>query len=496
MTTTRRRLFVLFLGMLVFQTPSGAFQVGVSTSAFQNEGGQAISEGRGRSIWDDFTMLPNTIYNHETANRSCDFYTYYEIDIQNVCNLNIRNFRFSLSWSRLFPLGYTHTRNEKGFQFYDRVLASLKKCNITPLVTLYHWDLPSQLQHDVSGWMNASMISLFKDYAYHVFDYFGDRVEKWITINEPRTMALMGYGNGLHAPGIKEPARAPYQVAHNLLLAHAEVYKLYHNRFYSKFGGKVSMALNSDFIVPKNKYDPNDLLAASRSMVFEMGWFADVLIFGEYPIEMINALGSRLPTFSADEKKSLRRSLDFFALNHYSSKAAEATVFSSSENVFQDMNAVFSTIPGSVATASSWLNVYPQGMYLMIQWLEGRYRLFREKNKGNIPLIITENGYASNRQDDQNVLSSDGASKGDGFTRDSRRWYYLKDYMDQALKIKNRLNLTLTHYFIWTLNDNFEWQDGYSSEFGIFWVNYSDPNLARTPKKSALLVKTWISQQN
>lgn len=268
-----------------------------------------------------------------------------------------------------------------GVQYYNKVIDDLLTSNVSPMVTLYHFDLPQALQ-DQGGWKSPGIASLFDNYAQFCFQTFGDRVKLWITINEPQVCAKLGHEDGIHAPGLKEKGTAAYLVGHNMLRAHAMAWHSYNSRYRSEQKGAVSIALNSDWCEPLNQGCPKDIAATERDLAFKLGWFAwPVFVTGDYPEIMRSAIdaqsrklgynaASRLPSFSKDESAILGTA-DFFALNYYTSRKVKPG--GGCEKMLcikgdQDTEEVLdSSWPIS---GLSWLAVVPDGLRKLLKYIK------------------------------------------------------------------------------------------------------------------------------
>jgi beta-glucosidase/6-phospho-beta-glucosidase/beta-galactosidase len=296
------------------------FVWGVATSSYQIEGATQLG-GRGETIWDAFVRVPGKILDGSTGDVADDHYHLYQQDVVLMKSLNVKAYRFSIAWSRILPTGRGPV-NEAGLRFYDRLIEDLLNQGIEPWITLFHWDLPLALQTDYEGWLDARTADCFVEYARVIFQNFSPKVKRFITLNEPWTYAVNGHGSGIHAPGrTNHPKTEPYLVAHNFLLAHARVAKLYKAEFAGA-DGRIGISNCGDFRYPKNEHSARDQEAASRAMLFQWGWFVEPLVFGDYPAVMRERLGERLPHFSTAERKDLIGSADFFGLNYYSSMLA------------------------------------------------------------------------------------------------------------------------------------------------------------------------------
>jgi len=276
------------------------FLWGTATASYQVEGAWNIS--RGLSIWDTFSHTPGKVANGDTGDVADDNYHRYLQDIAQMKNLGFKNYRFSISWSRLFPTG-VFPPNPVGFQHYSNVIDALLANGIEPFVTLYHWDLPQ----DFPGtWLNPDIVGHFADYAQAAFAAFGNRVKHWITFNEPLTFTVQGYDAGIHAPGrcsdrsicpAGNSSTEPYLAAHHVLLAHAQAVSIYRRLYQRQQGGIIGITLNSDWAEPYTNSNA-DMTAAERRLEFQLGWYADPIFKGDYPQSMKAIVGNRLPQFS------------------------------------------------------------------------------------------------------------------------------------------------------------------------------------------------------
>lgn len=448
---------------------NGDFIWGTSTSSYQIEGA-AFEDGKGPSIWDAFVRIPGKTANGETADISCNFYHTYRNDIALMAKMGIKAFRFSFSWPRILPLGYGKI-NEKGLRFYSDMIDCLLEHGIEPYATLYHWDLPLELQLVHDGWLSSKIVDFFAEYADICFRNFGDRVKNWITINEPWVVAILGYGQGVFAPG-RISKTEPYQAAHNELLAHAKAVKIYREKYQIEQKGQIGISLNCDWREPLTD-KPEDAEAAQRALLFFAGWFADPIWFGDYPEVMRQRIGHKLPTFSAEEKAILRGSSDFFGLNHYTTMfAANAVEIDPGRSVYgnggisEDQNVDLSVNPNWVKTTMNWA-VVPWGFRKLLEWIDKRY--------SHPAIIVTENGMSNNDK----VI--------DGEVNDHPRIDFIRSYLEACHEaIQNGANVR--GYFAWSLLDNFEWALGYQKQFGLVHVDMD--TLVRTPKASAW----WYSE--
>lgn len=441
------------------------FVWGTATAAYQIEGGWQEG-GKGLSIWDAFTHTPGKIAEGHTGDVTCDHFHKFREDVSLMAELGLKAYRLSLSWSRILPQGRGEI-NPEGIQFYSDLIDALLEKNITPWVTLYHWDLPLALQMEMDGWRNPEIADVFADYAAVCFEHFGDRVKNWITLNEPWVVSIFGHGNGIMAPGRKSNAE-PYQVAHQLLRSHGKAVQVYREHFQENQKGVIGITNNCDWREPLTDSE-NDKEAAQRALEFFLGWFADPIYLGDYPACMKERVGKRLPEFSEEDKALLKDSSDFFGLNHYS------TLFAShidpdeeveidpygNGGISEDQDVNLTSDPNWEKTDMGW-NVVPWGCRKMLQWIDARY--------GSPDIYITENGAAL----DDHLE--------DGKVEDPRRINFLKGYLSEC---QNAIDsgAKLKGYFLWSFMDNFEWASGFTKRFGIVYSDYASGK--RYPKSSA-----------
>ena len=246
------------------------FVWGTATAAYQIEGAWN-EDGKGESIWDSFSHEePCRIYQCQNGDVACDSYHKYQRDIEMLKEIGVTHYRFSISWTRILPTGEGDV-NEAGLQYYDNLIDALLAEGIEPVVTLYHWDLPQNLQEKYGGWESEDIVPIFNEYADICFERWASKVKMWITFNEPYVTCWLGYGVNVHAPGIQDPGFAPYRCAHNLIKSHAEAYHTYQGK-YKDYGGMVSITLSTDFGIPDDPDNAADVEAAIRYMQFTAGW--------------------------------------------------------------------------------------------------------------------------------------------------------------------------------------------------------------------------------
>lgn len=431
------------------------FLWGAATAAYQIEGA-AYDDGKGPSTWDVFCRIPGRTVAGDHGEVACDHYHRWREDVALMTQLGLKSYRFSLSWPRIMPQG-RGAMNAAGLDFYDRLVNELLRADITPLVTLFHWDLPAALQFELGGWLHDDLPRLFADYAEVVFSRLGDRVTNWITLNEPWVVVDAGYFHGVHPPGIKDRAQG-YRAAHNLLRAHAYAVARYRGGSYKP--GQISFALNTAYSFPATNA-PADIAAAQRAIENFAGWFTDPPHFGEYPTSLRERLGSLLPEFSAEDSRLLRRSMDFLALNYYTSDVQKFVAGAG------PMDAQLVEQPHIPRTEMNW-PMMPEGFYRLLHWLHARY--------DKLPIYITENGAACPDKPDAR-----------NFCDDQDRISYLREHIGAAARAMSE-GVNLKGYYVWSLMDNLEWSAGFAKRFGLVHVDRA------TQKRTIKASGQWYSR--
>ena len=437
--------------------PSG-FQWGCATAAYQVEGG-ARDGGRGPSLWDVFAHTPGKTHNGDTGDVADDTYHRYKEDVQLLKNLGVQAYRMSISWSRIFPQG-TGAPNPAGIDYYSRVIDELLAANITPYITLFHWDTPAALP---GGWQNRDTASAFADYAAFTTKHFGDRVRHWMTTNEFVCFTDLGYRWGAFAPGLKlHPAEAN-QVRHLAILAHGLAVQAI--RANTPSGTLVGLAENATVCCPIIE-TPEHIQAAQRATRFENAPFLTTVLEGKYPDEYLQHEGVNAPKIQPGDMQAIGSRLDFVGVNIYTPQYVRAD--SSAPLGYATIDA-----PQSYPHMwSPWIALGPECLYWGIRNVCDLWH--------PPAMYITENGPSSS-----DVLAPDG------HIYDTDRIMYLRNHLTQLHRAVAE-GYPARGYFCWSLLDNFEWLDGYSKRFGLHFVDYK--TLKRTPKLSAEWYKAVIAQ--
>ncbi|HEY4387819.1 MAG TPA: GH1 family beta-glucosidase [Ktedonobacteraceae bacterium] len=420
------------------QIPADFFW-GASTSAYQIEGATR-EDGRGSSIWDDFAATPGMTYNGETGEIAVDHYHRMEEDVALMKRLGLNAYCFSVAWPRVFPTGRGEL-NGAGLDFYERLVDTLLAQGITPLLKLYHWDLPSTLQQ-AGGWLNRDTAYAFADYAECVARRLGDRVSNWVTHNEPWCTSYLGHVLGIHAPGLKDAQLGVY-AAHHVLLSHGLAVPRI--RANTPVGTKVGVALD---YYPVHAYDdsPETKIAVERADAFRNRWFFDPIFKKQYPEGLFTDLGVLPPIEQEGDFEHIGVPVDFLALNYYTRMVVRAPQGQSTQRYEQ-----VQPIPGSPYTAMDW-EIYPDGL------LETVERINRDYAPPTI--LVTESGaaFADNWDGKSNVS-------------DLERTHYLNLHIQRIGQAVAR-GIPMQGYFVWSFLDNYEWAWGYSQRFGIIYVDF------------------------
>ncbi len=436
------------------------FLWGASTAAYQIEG--AVNEdGRGLSIWDQFAATPGKVYQGDNGDIAANHYHLVVEDVATMAQLGLGAYRFSISWPRILPTGRGNV-NVGGLDFYDRLVDMLLARGIQPFATLYHWDLPLAL-HNEGGWLERDTAYAFADYAEVVAKRLGDRVVGWITHNEPWCAAYLGYGTGLHAPGIQD-RQAAITAAHYILLSHGlAVPRL---RAHIAPTAQVGIALNFTPVYPADNR-PETLRDLALADAFGTGWFLDPIYRGSYPEHLFDAMQVAPPPIQDGDFATIAVPIDFLGVNHYS----RALVTGSQVPVLADQCKTVSPVPSACYTEMAW-EVYPASLCDLL------LRLHREYH---VPALhVTENGAAFTDRWDGNS----------NVVNDPRRVAYLQGHIG-AIADAVKQGAPVGGYFVWSLMDNFEWAEGYSKRFGIIYVDYSTQR--RVIKESGHWYSSFIS---
>jgi beta-glucosidase len=423
------------------------FLWGAATAAYQIEGA-ADEDGRGLSIWDTFSRVPGAILRGDSGDIACDHYHRWESDLDLLADLGVNSYRFSIAWPRVVPQG-RGSLNEAGLDFYDGIVDGLLERGITPMVTLYHWDLPQALQ-DAGGWANRDTTDHFVDFSRAVHRRLGDRVPYWLTLNEPYCSAFVGHLEGRHAPGIHDEAMA-ISTVHHLLLAHGKTVQALRADGVT---GKVGITCNLTSVRPATE-SADDLAAARRLDLYENRLFLDPVFRGEYPKDAADFYRgvSDFGFVQAGDLQTISTPIDYFGINYY--ERHEVTADPDNVRGWLKVAPQHPTLSG--------IAVEPRGLYEILTRVGRDYT--------DIPLIVTETGLAMHDYVDP-----------EGQIKDTERVEFFESHLAAAAEALAD-GVDLQGFFPWSFLDNFEWGWGYGHRFGLYYVDYATQE--RIPKHSA-----------
>ena len=438
------------------------FLWGTATAAYQIEGA-AYEDGKGLSVWDMFCKQPNKIFQDHSGDIACDHYHKFEQDLKLIKDLGVNSYRFSLSWPRILPEG-TGKINQKGLDFYKKIIDMLSKFDITPFLTLYHWDMPYEL-HKKGGFLNSDFSDWFLQYSDIISKTFQDSVKNYITFNEPQCVIGLGYGNGLFAPGYKIPKPELFSAVHNLLMSHGKAVQAVRSNVKD---AKIGIVTCGNAYYPAVRSSQN--IAAAQKM-FENEFdessivvYTDPIHLGQYPSLCYQKYPQIFDNISQSDMKIISSPVDFLGINNYEGMPVIADETGNPKH--------FKRHDGYPITHTDWA-VEEECIYWLSRFCYERYKK---------PIFITENGMAGN---DWIHL--------DGQVHDPARIDYLKRHIG---KVKEAIDdgIDIRGYFVWSLMDNFEWSSGYSKRFGLIHIDYETQK--RTPKDSYYWYRDFLNGQD
>ena len=443
--------------------PEG-FIWGSATSSYQIEGAPTAGD-KGPSVWDIFSHIPGKIINNDNGDIACDHYHQWPQDIILMQELEINAYRFSISWSRIFPTGSESKPNQSGLDFYSKLVDVLLENHIIPFITLNHWDIPQGLE-DAGGWPKRKMVDEFVKYSYHTSKHLGDRVENWITHNEPWCVSYLGYIEGRKPPGIINNWPKNLSTAHHLLLSHGmAIPEIKNNSKHSEVG--ITLNLNTAVPASGSTYDED----ACRFYDGQFNrLFLDPIYNNEYPDDVFEHLitkdlisESDLNFIKQDDLNIISTKMDFLGVNYYSRAVIRNEEIDEKNNLPRNVDM-------GPETDFGW-EIYPPGIYDLLMRLKNEYKVQN--------IYITENGCSY----------GDGPNS-EGKINDIRRIKYYRSHLTE-LKRAIEDGAPCNGYFAWSLMDNFEWAQGFSQRFGLVWVDFE--TLKRIPKDSYYWYKKFIS---
>ncbi len=421
----------------------------VATSAPQIEGA-AREDGKGESIWDRFSRVPGKVVGGDTLDVACDHYHRFRDDFRLMQRLGIRHYRFSIAWPRILPTGRGAV-NEKGLDYYDRLVDAMLARGITPWATMFHWDMPQPLE-ETGGWRVRATPDAFARYAQTIVKRLSDRVKNWMTVNEIRCFIGLSYGVGVHAPGAKETVGVLNQGYHHALLAHAHGVAAV--REYGGRGARVGIVHDAPSVIPATE-TPRNIAAARSVFARENGQILDPIYLGKYPAWFLKEAGKDAPKVERGDMALIGARTDFYGLNIYSGRYVRAGRNGKPEVLPMQANFPTAELP--------WIKIVPQTIYWAVRNLTEIYRV------GDI--YVSENG----------TCYEDGPNASGEVLDLGRREYY-RNYL-VALHRAVAEGYPVRGYFAWSFMDNYEWAEGYKKRFGLVHVDFKTQK--RTPKLSA-----------
>lgn len=432
---------------------SGSFLWGAATAAFQIEGA-VKDDGRGPSVWDMFCEKDGTIFEGHSPEVACDHYFRFREDVKLMKEIGLNAYRFSISWPRVLPEG-TGRINQAGLDFYSALVDELLAAGIEPVVTLFHWDMPTALYHK-GGWLNRQVVDWFGEYTERMALSLGDRVKWWITLNEPQCFIGMGHSHGIQAPGDRLAPRQVLLAAHHALLAHGRAIDVLRSHVPN---AQLGIAPTFTARIPLTPEDEPaakaDFFATAKKDAWSLALFTDPIYLGRYPADVIGLYGGEMPDGYEEDLPKIQRPLDFFGMNCYT--GGKISTGADGRGIYQPAK------PGAPVGTLSWLGLQEDSLYWVVRFVMDRY--------GKIPFMVTENGFSAH----------DWVSL-DGKVHDPQRIDYTARNL-RALKRAAAEGYPIAGYMHWSLMDNFEWSCGYAPRLGLVFVDYATQE--RTLKDSA-----------
>lgn len=433
---------------------------GTAISAAQTEG-MSLADGAGLSIWDEFALQKGKIKTSTTLEKGCNFYTHYKEDLEIVKKLGIPNFRFSIAWPRIYPMGYGHV-NHPGLDFYKRLIDQCLEYNIRPWVTLYHWDLPAALELK-GGWTNRNIVNWFREYVLTIAMHLGDRVKDWIVMNEPMAFTGAGYFLGLHAPGKIGMANF-IPALHHAALCQAEGGRILRSEFSN---ANIGTTFSMSHVQPLSDRSA-DILASEKVHTLLNRLFLEPALGYGYPVKELPFLRKVEKYMRPGDEKRLEFDFDFIGVQNYTREIVASNWYTPYMQA-KMIPAKFRNVP---TTAMDW-EIYPPALYNVLKFVSSY-----DKIKS---IIVTENGAAFLEPNQHNGEA------------DTNRVEFLKQNVFQLLKVLTETD-KIKGYFIWSLMDNFEWAEGYNPRFGLVHVNFETQK--RTIKHSGYWYRKFILEQS
>ena len=460
------------------------FLWGAASAAYQVEGAWD-TDGKGKSNWDEFVRIPGKTFKDTNGDVAVDHYHRYKEDIALMAEMGLKTYRFSVAWTRIFPNGKGEV-NQKGIDFYNRLIDELVKHGIEPILTIYHWDLPQALQDEYGGWESRQIVEDFRNYSITLFKEFGDRVKYWVSLNEQNIFTRLGYQTGMHPPGVKDDKQF-YQVNHHANLANAIAIKEFRNYVPD---GKIgpSFAYSPAYAATSK---PADILAAENAEELTNHWWMDVYTWGEYPKTTWNYLKRRgiAPQVKESDFTLLKEGKpDFMGVNYYQTTTYEKnpldgatldghfnTTGKKGTMESTGIQGLFKTVANKNLETTNWdWNIDPQGLRIGLRRITNRYGL---------PILISENG-----------LGEYDTVEADGTINDDYRIEYIHTHL-KAIQEAITDGVDMIGYCVWSFTDLLSWLNGFQKRYGFVYVNQHEDgkhDLRRIKKKSFYWYKEVI----
>ncbi|KAF1758399.1 hypothetical protein GCK72_014857 [Caenorhabditis remanei] len=461
------------------------FKLATATAAYQIEGAKEL-DGRGISTWDAIRSEYGRIRDDSNPTLSCEGRLKYKEDVALLAKIGVTSYRFSISWSRILPNGTLSEINKEAIQYYRDVCLLLRDNGIEPIVTLFHFDMPLAIYDNGTSWLNKENCEHFVKFADLCFREFGDLVKTWITFNEINMQAwssVVKIQGELwlcpDRPEIENHEQAPYIAATNMLLTHAKIYRNYEKNYKETQDGIIGITNGGRFCFPASD-SPDDQSATNRALDWLFNYTIEPILTdsGDFPATMREKLPF-LPKFTDEEKEMIKGSTDFLGINYYLSHMVRDISDDETPTSQSERDASYAFVEGKweKICGETWVRYAPDGLLALLKYVKEKYK--------NIPVFITENGCMD--------LIGEEEKKEEDILNDKHRIKYITGHLEAVAKaLDNGCNVI--GYTLWTLMDNFEWDDGFAVKFGICRVDFESPEKTRTMKQSAKYYQTFIRE--
>ncbi|UMM30024.1 hypothetical protein L5515_012088 [Caenorhabditis briggsae] len=461
------------------------FQLATATAAYQIEGAKEL-DGRGFSTWDAIRSEYGRIRDASDPNLSCESRLKYKEDIALLAKIGVTSYRFSISWSRVLPNGTLSEISEEGVQYYRDVCLLLRDNGIEPIVTLFHFDMPLAIYDNGTSWLNKENCDHFVNFADLCFQKFGDLVKTWITYNEINMQAWSSVVKLTgeqwlcpDRPEIENHNQSPYIALKNMLLAHAKIYRNYEKNYKKIQNGVVGITNGGHFCFPAS-HSPEDQAASERALDWFFKSTIDPILSesGDFPVSMRENLPF-LPNFTDDEKAILKGSTDFLGINYYLSHVVRGVTDDETPPSQSERDGSYAFVEGKweKICGDTWIRYAPDGLLALLEYVKEKYN--------NIPVFITENGCPDIVGEEKKPVEE--------ILNDTHRIKYITGHLEVVAKAIDE-GCNVIGYTLWTLMDNFEWDDGFELRFGICRVDFESPEKTRTMKQSAKFYQNFIRE--